>query len=101
MLDALKFAFEILIVGALAIPWIAVLSRMFPGREAEFKFDLAFIPAGVRNAVEIAVVLAFGYLLGSAISRFSQDFFNDEMWEPFPTEDVIRDNVYFDEYCAA
>ena len=101
MLDALKFAFEILIVGALAVPWIAVLSRMFPGREyLEFKFDLGFIPSGARSGVEIAVVLAFGYLVGSAASRFSRDFFNDEMWEPLPTEDVIRDSVYFDEYCS-
>jgi hypothetical protein len=22
------------------------------------------------------------------------------MWQPLPTEDVIRDNVYFDEYCS-
>jgi hypothetical protein len=29
MLDALKFAFEILVVGALALPWLAILSRMF------------------------------------------------------------------------
>jgi hypothetical protein len=101
MLDALKFAFEILIVGALAMPWIAVLSRMFPGRESsEFKFDLGFVPIGARSGVEIAVVLAFGYLVGSAASRFSRDFFNDEMWQPLPTEDVIRDNVYFDEYCT-
>ena len=101
MLDALKFAFEILIVGALAMPWIAVLSRMFPGREySEFKFDLGFIPSGARTGVEVAVVVAFGYLLGSAASRFSRDFFNDEMWQPLPTEDLIRDNVYFVEYCS-
>src|ERR1035438_1329633 len=101
MLDALKFAFEILIVGALAMPWIAILSRMFPGREnSEFKFDLGFVPSGARSGVEIAVVLAFGYLIGSAASRFSRDFFNDEMWQPLPTEDLIRDNVYFDEYCG-
>lgn len=102
MLDALKFAFEILIVGALAIPWIAVLCRMFPGREySELKFDLGFVPSAARNGVEIAVVLAFGYLIGSAVSRFSLDFFNDEMWQPLPTEDLIRDNVYFNEYCGA
>ncbi len=102
MLDALKFAFEILIVGALAMPWIAVLSRMFPGRDSsEFKFDLGFVPSGARSGVEIAVVLAFGYLVGSAVSRFSRDFFNDEIWQPLPTEDVIRDNIYFDEYCTS
>jgi hypothetical protein len=101
MLDALKFAFEILIVGALALPWVAVLSRMFPGRDAlKFGFDLGFVPNGARHGVEIALVVAFGYLLGSAASRFSRDFFNDEIWQPLPTEDVIRDSVYFDEYCS-
>jgi hypothetical protein len=28
LLDAVKFAFEILIVGALALPWIAIVGRM-------------------------------------------------------------------------
>jgi hypothetical protein len=101
MLDALKFAFEILIVGALALPWLAVLHRTFPsGSSSVFKFDLSFVPEGARNLVSVALVIAVGYLLGSAVSRFSRDFFNDELWRPLPTEDVIRDSVYFDEYCA-
>lgn len=101
MLDALKFAFEILIVGALALPWLAVLYRIFQdGSPSGVKFDLSFVPEGARNTVSVALVVAVGYLLGSAVSRFSRDFFNDEIWQPLPTEDVIRDSVYFDEYCA-
>lgn len=101
MLDALKFAFEILIVGALALPWVAVLFHAFPAnRPTHLKFDLSFVPEGAQSAVSLAVVLAFGYLIGSAVSRFSRDFFNDELLQPLPTENVIRDSVYFDELCS-
>ena len=101
MLDALKFAFEILIVGALALPWLAVLYRMFPDpNPSNSRFDLSFVPETARNVVWVAIVVAAGYLVGSAVSRFSRDFFNDELWQPLPTEDVIRDSVYYDEYCA-
>jgi len=101
MLDALKFAFEILIVGALAIPWLAVLHRMFPSSsESSFDSFLSFIPKPAQDAVAIVVVVAFGYFLGSGVSRFSRDFFNDELWQPFPTENLIRDGVYYDEFCS-
>jgi hypothetical protein len=101
MLDALKFAFEILIVGVMALPWLAVLSWIFPfDSSLDRRIDLSIVPEPARNAVAVAVVIAFGYLLGSAVSRFSRDFFNDELWKPFPTEDMIRDNVYFDEFCS-
>src|ERR1019366_5361101 len=98
MVDALKFAFEILIVGALALPWVAILYRAFSDdRSTDFKFDLSFIPEGARSAVSVALVLAIGYLIGSAVSRFSRDFFNDELWQPLPTENLIRDSFYHDE----
>ena len=101
MLDALKFAFEILVVGVLALPWLIVLSRIFSfGAAFGPRFDLSFVPEIARSTVAVAVVVAFGYLLGSAVSRFSRDFFNDELWKPLPTEDLIRDNVYYDEFCS-
>jgi hypothetical protein len=101
MLDALKFAFEILIVGALALPWIALIDHIFPAKNAFGLHNLLLaVPASVRNAVSIALIVSFGYLLGSATSRFSKDFFNDELWAPLPTEDLIREGVYYDEFCA-
>jgi hypothetical protein len=101
MLDALKFAFEILIVGALALPWVAILYHAFwDDGSTGFEFDLSFVPEGARSAASVALVLAFGYLIGSAVSRFSRDFFNDELWQPLPTENVIRDSVYHDELCS-
>lgn len=101
MLDALKFAFEILVVGVLALPWLAVLNRIFRfEHDSDFPIGLSSVPEGARGAVTVAIVIAFGYLLGSAVSRFSRDFFNDELWKPLPTEDMIRDNVYYDEFCS-
>lgn len=104
-MDALKFAFEILIVGALALPWLAVLILMFPDRVSGkpiscLDFSLSVVPKDVKPAVTAVVIVALGYLLGSAVSRVSRDFFDDELWGVFPTEDQIRDGVYYDEYCT-
>jgi hypothetical protein len=106
-MDALKFAFEILIVGALALPWLGILIRMFsPDPAAEkpldsLQFFMSVVPKPAQDAVAAVVIIAIGYLLGSAVSRVSRNFFNDELWGSLPTEDQIRHGVYFDEYCSA
>jgi hypothetical protein len=103
MLDTLKFAFEILLVGVLTLPAIAVLVEMFPGgASANSSFFLSVVPKQARDAVAIALVVAFGYVLGSAVSRVSRNFFNEDMWWAswlLPTEHSIREAVYKDEYC--
>lgn len=105
MLDSLKFAFEILVVGALALPWLAILIRMFDPDPASKKpedslhFYLSVVPKHAQDAVAVALIVAIGYLLGSAVSRISRDFFNDEVLRSLPTEDQIREGVYYDEYC--
>jgi hypothetical protein len=105
-MDALKFAFEILIVGALALPWLAVLIQMFSRAHASthpaaaLDSFLSVVPRQGRGAVGMVVLTAVGYLVGSAISRTSRNFFNDELLKPLPTEDQVRENVYYDEYCA-
>jgi hypothetical protein len=105
-MDTLKFAFEILVVGALALPWLAVLMQMFfssPASENPLDsphFFLGVLPASARNAVGVAVMVAIGYLLGSAVSRISRNFFNDDLLGRLPTEDQIRSGVYWDEYCS-
>src|ERR1700683_1093647 len=105
-MDALKFAFEILVAGALALPWITVLIWMFPDPATREPVDilqifLAVVPRPARPAVTAVALVAIGDLLGSAVSRVSRDFFNDELWWKLPTEDQIRDGVYYGEYCAA
>jgi hypothetical protein len=100
VLDAVKFAFEILVVAALALPWLAILRQMFPAdEESSLDFYLSIVPDAAEGAVKVAIVVAFGYLLGSAISRISRNFFNDELWRNIPTEHQIRDAVYLDTYC--
>jgi hypothetical protein len=102
MLDALKFAFEILIVGALALPWLAILSQMFEavGPSSTLPAFLNVIPDAARTTVTVALVIAFGYVAGSVVSRTSRDLFNDELLRPLPTEDLIRIAVYQGEYCG-
>jgi hypothetical protein len=110
-MDALKFAFEILIVGALALPWLAVLIRIFSSGPASGKpkdglqFFLSAVPEQAQPAVAAAVIVAIGYLLGSAVTRVSRNFFNEDLFNEdkqlfhLPTEDQIRDAVYREEYC--
>jgi hypothetical protein len=105
-MESLKFAFDTLIVGTLALPWLAILVRMFaPGLftdEAKKNFPLlTALPENTRDAVTGALMIAMGYLLGSAISRVSSDFFDDEFWWKLPKESSIRKSVYKDEYCGA
>jgi len=101
MSDALKFAFEILVVGALALPWLIVLKHMFPqGPHAGITFDLSAAPKSTQGALAAAVLIAFGYLLGSAISRIAMDVFDDEVFGMLPNETMIRQAVYTQEYCT-
>jgi hypothetical protein len=101
-MDALKFAFEILTVGVLALPWIAILIRMLSPNEEKtaLRSLLSVVPDQARNAVAVALTIAVGYLAGSAVSRVSRNFFNDELWGTAPTEEQIRSGVYYDEYCT-
>jgi len=102
MLDALKFAFEILIVGVLALPWLALLSQMLEavGPSSTLPAFPNFVPDAARSTVTVALVIAFGYVAGSVVARASRDFFNDELLRPLPTEDLIRIAVYQGEYCG-
>jgi hypothetical protein len=51
MLDAVKFAFEILIVGALALPWLAIVRRMlFSPNPAASPLRICRLYPGARGA---------------------------------------------------
>ena len=104
-MEFFKLAFDTLVVGVLALPWLAVLVRMFaPGifsDEPRKNFPvLTALPEHTRDAVASALIVAMGYLLGSAVSRVSSDFFDDEFWGHLPTESSIRESVYAIEYCG-
>jgi hypothetical protein len=98
MEDAFKFAFEILVVGVLALPWVAILSIMFLGKPSDGSaFYMSIVPKPAQSAVALSVVIAMAYLLGSAVSRLSRNFFDEG--DMFPTEHSIRRAVYAEEYC--
>ena len=102
-MEALKFAFNTLVIGALALPWLAVLLRMyvFPkdGKAGGHWVVVSALPVHAREAVLSVMILALGYFLGVAVSRISDDFFGDsDLWS-LPTEPSIREDVYYHEYC--
>jgi hypothetical protein len=104
-MDALKLAFDTIIVGVLALPWLAILIDLFtkpaqekPAQEREFWSLLqnGQTKVSVPPSVVGVVLFSVAYLLGSALSRISGDFFNDEdLRLPF-TEDKIGMAVYCD-----
>lgn len=103
-MEALKFAFDTLIIGALALPWLAVLLRLYflppidGNAEAQWPLVSA-LPEHARDAVLSVAILSLGYFLGAAVSRISDDFLgDDDMWS-LPTEPSIREDVYYHEYC--
>ncbi|HXY78850.1 MAG TPA: hypothetical protein VEH47_08550 [Candidatus Acidoferrales bacterium] len=85
-MGALTIAFDTIIVGALALPWVSLIVYLF-----FFKGEnrLRDVLNWVRNELggfgesRIQVVagvflFAMAYTLGSAVSRVAQDFFNDD-----------------------
>jgi hypothetical protein len=103
-MDALKFAFDTLVVGALALPWLWLFMRIFfqrGTREQDLTFPLmSALSDTTRQTVAAVLILALGYFLGSAVSRISSDFFDDnDILGRMPTQTSIRQGVYLHEYC--
>jgi hypothetical protein len=103
-MEALKLAFDTLIIGALALPWLAVLMHLYSlppinGKAGKHVALMAAVPEHTRDIVFGVAILALGYFLGAAVSRVSDDFFGDaDLWS-LPTEPSIREDVYYHEYC--
>ncbi|HEY6768591.1 MAG TPA: hypothetical protein VI386_27850 [Candidatus Sulfotelmatobacter sp.] len=94
-MDALKIAFETIIVGALALPWIALLVDLFsPTKEQLLNVLLDKLKDQSVAAVAGALLFAMAYLVGSSVARLGEDFFNDEDLRTKFTEDEIRTSVY-------
>lgn len=106
-MEALKLAFETVIVGALALPWLAfVLGMFFRPRDAgkdQAWFLWSFLKGetdklDIKIPPAVASVLLFvaAYFVGVVVTRASGDFFNDRMPVLLPTEDNIRTAAYCD-----
>src|SRR4051794_12424520 len=106
-MEWLKFAFDTLIIGALALPWLWLFMRMFSQRGTSKQDDLKFpllsaLSEQTRQTVAAVLIVALGYFLGSAVARISSDFFDDEeILQGMPTQTSIQQGVYLHEYCDA
>jgi hypothetical protein len=77
-MGALTIAFDIILVGVLALPWVVLLIHLFcfEGENRVGSF-LAWLKKQQQPAAVGVILFAMAYTLGSAVSRVAQDFFND------------------------
>jgi hypothetical protein len=103
-MGAVSIAFDTIIAGTLALPWVLLIVYLFfpSGKEQVGKFREWAQPVN-QSAVAGVVLFAMAFTLGSAVSRIGQDFFNDDdLNSPVAghklrvgvTEDRIRASVY-------
>jgi hypothetical protein len=103
-MGALSIAFDTIIVGALALPWVLLVFRLFfANDESSAETLLAWVNKQNQPAVAGVLLFAMAYSLGSAVSRIAQDFFDDEdlhvqvskyLFQIGVTETSIRTDVY-------
>src|SRR5215467_11211565 len=97
-MDALKLAFDTIIVGALALPWLLIAMDLFvasqEGQVARFWSMIKDGENKIPPAVAGVLLFTTAYFLGAAIARVSGDFFNDDDLRIQITEDSIRTAVY-------
>lgn len=104
-MGALGIAFDTIIVGALALPWvILVIHLFFSNNEARLERILKWVKDQNQPALAGILLFAMTYPLGSAVSRVAQDFFDDDdlhiqVSDPLLlrvgiTETSIRTDVY-------
>src|SRR5215467_15785940 len=99
-MEALKLAFDTIIVGALALPWIVLILDLLllpkNGGNGHLAKAWAIVKQGdkVPFAVTGVFLFATAYFVGAAVERVSGDFFDDELGAWFPAEHNIRTEVY-------
>ncbi len=102
-MDVFKFAFETLIVGLLALPWLLILIDLIaPGSLTNGHENgsalLSSVPESIRQPVGSVLLFAVIYLVGSAVSPLARDTLDDDDLSIFgrkpPTESGIRQEIY-------
>jgi hypothetical protein len=103
-MGALSIAFDIIIVGALALPWVLLVVRLFfSDDEHTLEKRLVWVKDQQQPALAGVLLFAMTYSLGSAVSRIAQDFFDDDdlyihashhLFRVGVTESSIRTNVF-------
>ena len=72
-------AFDTIVVGALALPWIfLVIHLFFPENEGHISSLLDWVNKQNQPAVAGLLLFAMAYPLGSVVSRIAQDCFDDD-----------------------
>lgn len=78
-MGAISIAFDTIIAGALALPWLLLVVHLFLPSGEQHVSDLQKWVKEINQPAAVAVLLfAATYLIGSAVSRTAQDFFNDD-----------------------
>lgn len=103
-MGAFSIAFDIIIVSALAVPWVLLIIHLFfSANESGIRGALNWVNQQNQPAVAGALLFAMAFSLGSAVSRIAQDFFDDDDLHIFianyefqigVTETSIRTDVY-------
>lgn len=90
-MDAFKLAFETVLVGAFALPWLALMTVLLNRNIASsVRLVARIVPKPCVPAAVGVVAFSFAYLLGSAISPVAQQFLNDMDSIGLPTQDRIQ-----------
>jgi hypothetical protein len=97
-------AFDIVTVGALALPWVLlVLHLFFAENESGLRKLLTWVKEQDQPALVGVLLFAMAYPIGSAVSRIAQDFFDDDdlhvpvfhyLFRVGVTESSIRTDVF-------
>jgi len=103
-MGALSLAFDITIVGTLALPWVLlVIHLFFSTNESGIKSLVEWVGKQNQSAVAGVLLFAMAYPLGSVVSRIAQDCFDDDDLRIYVfnrwfrvgvTESGIRADVY-------
>jgi hypothetical protein len=90
-MEAFKLAFETVLVGALALPWLALMMVLVNPKISRTIGHLTkLVPKECMPPLVGVVAFSLAYLLGSAISPVAREFLNDIDAIGFPTEDKIQ-----------
>jgi hypothetical protein len=78
-MGSFSIAFDTIVVGALALPWIfLVIHLFFPESEGRFSGLVDWVNKQNQPAVAGLLLFAMAYPLGSVVSRIAQDCFDDD-----------------------
>src|SRR5579863_5998892 len=78
-MGAFSSAFDIVVVGALALSWVLlVLHLFFSDNESSLKKLLDWVKEQQQPALAGVLLFAMAFPVGSVVSRIAQDFFDDD-----------------------